>query len=152
MNIAALKTELLAGHPDTGVYSVVAATAIGQLHAVNRVVPDTERKTFRALVAKVDMAVAGPIIDALKAAASTNSVVATAVSACEDYGSNSGLDFSHTSTIAAIDALVAGGALTAAQADVLKAMGQKTISRAEELGLGLIYPIHVTSARVYHAE
>ena len=36
MNYEALKTELLAGHPDTGAYNADAAIAAGELTAVNR--------------------------------------------------------------------------------------------------------------------
>ncbi len=36
MNIAALKAELIAGHPNTGAYNVDAVFAMDQLNAVNR--------------------------------------------------------------------------------------------------------------------
>ena len=36
MNIAALKAELLTGHPDTGAYDANDVVAAGQLNAVNR--------------------------------------------------------------------------------------------------------------------
>ena len=39
MDIAALKAELIAGHPDAGPYDADAAVAAGQLNAVNRTRP-----------------------------------------------------------------------------------------------------------------
>ncbi len=52
MNIAVLKAELLAGHPDTGAYSVDDAIAADQLNALNRVENKTSMtgaKVFRAV-------------------------------------------------------------------------------------------------------
>lgn len=39
MDLQALKVELLAGHPDTGAYSLDDATAAAELNAVNRTNP-----------------------------------------------------------------------------------------------------------------
>ena len=39
MDYQALKAELDAGHPDTGAYSVDAATAAAELNAVDRTLP-----------------------------------------------------------------------------------------------------------------
>lgn len=38
-DLAALKAELLAGHPETGAYSVDNATAAGEINLVNRTLP-----------------------------------------------------------------------------------------------------------------
>ncbi|MEA3226023.1 MAG: hypothetical protein U9Q07_08740, partial [Planctomycetota bacterium] len=65
-----------------------------------------------------------------------------------DFGGDGGLDFSTDDVRDAIDALVSSvSALTVVHGANLKALGWRTISRAEELGLGDIYIGHVQKAR-----
>jgi hypothetical protein len=126
--------------------------AADSLNGVNRTVADPTRKTFRDLLRKGGMADAGIIHGKLKAAAATDDGVALAIGAAGDYGSDGGLDFSASETVAGIDMLVAGGVLTSQEADALKSLGQRTVSRAEELGLGLVTDGHVGSARIRMGE
>jgi len=142
-NLKKLKAELA----DPAYAGMDDAAAADALNTVDRTVLDHTRRSFRDLLRVEGMAVAGAIAGKLKAAASGDVGVALAVSACEDYGDNGGLDFAHPNTIAGIDALVSGGVLAAADGDKLKALGVMTVSRADELGLGRIYPGHVQTAR-----
>jgi len=57
------------------------------------------------------------------------------------------LDLSLPDRAAMVDALVAGGVLTADEKDGLYAMATQQISRAEELGLGTVYAADVTGAK-----
>ena len=148
MNIAVLKAEI-DGDPFGRGYSemtnVEVATSLNTVE--DQIVGDTEKKTFRDLIASVDMTTAITIITVLKIAAAENVVVESAVNACSSYGANGGIDFSHTNTIAAIDALVAGAILSTDQATILKNLGKKTVTRSHVLNLGLVKVGHIQEAR-----
>lgn len=82
------------------------------------------------------------------AANSANSVRGAAISALgmiERDGTS--LDLNKADRMAMLDALVAGGVLTAAEKTALLAMAATTCSRAAELGLGFVTPSLVADAR-----
>lgn len=57
------------------------------------------------------------------------------------------LDLSNAAHVGLVDALVAGGVLTAGDKTELLAMAATTIGRGEELGLGHVTPSNVADAR-----
>lgn len=122
--------------------------AAQSLNGIDRIVADPSRKTFRELLRVQGMTVAGVIYGKLKAAAVVDDGVALALAAAGDYSPDGGLDFSDPAAVAGIDALEAQQALTDTEADALKALGEKRVSRAEELGLGTVTDGHVGSARI----
>ncbi len=60
-----------------------------------------------------------------------------------------GVDLGHPITRATIDGLVVAGVLTQTEADALKRAAERTVTRAEELGLGVVRAGDVQAARVY---
>lgn len=86
--------------------------------------------TGRTILAECDDG--GAVLDALEAAATTNSAVKWAVTF---LSKDSGLDVGHPRTQMMIDSLAQGGALTQAQAEQLKALATQPASRADVLGI-----------------
>ena len=143
-----LVAELTDDPLERGYAGMTNQAAAESLNAVDRTVADPTRKTFRDLLREIGMADAGVIHGKLKAAAESNDGVALAIAAAGDYGTDGGLDFSDPATVAGIDTLVAGGVLTSEEGDALKALGRRPVSRAEELGLGVVTDGHIGSARL----
>ncbi len=148
MNYTVLVAELTDDPLGRGYASKTDQWVAASLNAVDRTAADSTRKTFRELLRTQGMGVAGDIHGKLKVASESNSGLALAIAAANDYGTDGGLDFSDPATVAAIDALVSGGVLTTQEGDALKALGQKTVSRADELGLGVVTDGHIGSARL----
>lgn len=71
-------------------------------------------------------------------------MVALLGSPCDDTGATGGIDFGHPEVRAMIDAMPT---LSAEGKAKLKAIGERPISRAAELGLPQVYPGHIQSAR-----
>jgi hypothetical protein len=143
-----LVAELTDDPLERGYAGMTNQAVAGSFNAVNRTAADPTRKTFRDLLRGIGMANAGIIHGKLKVAAEANDGVALAIAAAGDYGSDGGLDFSDATTVAGIDMLVAGDVLDADEGDALKALGRRTLSRAEELGLGVVTDGHIGSARL----
>ena len=67
---------------------------------------------------------------------------------CDDSGTTGGLDFGNESVRMIIQSLPAvDSTITQATVNKLLALGEKEVSRAEELGLGEVNQYHVASAR-----
>ena len=130
MNIAALKTELLAGHPDTGAYKADDATATAQLNAVNR----TTNKT--SMIAS----------DVYNAIDQTEWLALTDAKRQEIW------DILHLGEInpygleATRFTSIFGGASDTVT--TLKSVRKNNVSRAVELGLGFVFQGHVENARI----
>lgn len=138
MSLEKLQIELAIDPLGRDYASKTAAQVVDSLYTVDRVVADDTPKTFRDLLRAVGGTIAGTITTKLEAAGEADRGVKLAVEACGDYGSSGGLDFSHAYTIAALDALQTASVLTETETNYLKALGQKTVSRAEELGLSRV--------------
>lgn len=143
-----LVAELVDDPLGCGYAGMTNLAAAARLNVVDRSVADPARKTLRELLRVAGMVEAGVIHGKLKAAAESNAGVALAVAAAGDYGGDGGLDFSSPATVAGIDMLVTGGVLTSEEGDALKALGRRTVSRAEELGLSVVTDGHIGSARL----
>lgn len=129
-NIAALKVELLAGHPDTGAYNADDAIAAGELNAVNR----TRTR---------DTVTGSEILNATDDAEYTG---LTAVQKTDWLGLCGVESIDTASGVAkSMEADLFGGGTTTRTN--LAAVRSPPASRAEELGLGFIKVGYVEQAR-----
>ena len=129
-NIAALKTELIAGHPGTGPYNADDELAAGELNVVNRTRNRTTVEGSEILNATDDTE-----FGALSAANKTDWLNLCGV---ESINTASGVAKSMEAD------LFGPGTTTRTN---LAAMRNKDVSRAVELGLGFIWTGHVEAAR-----
>ena len=129
MDLQALKTELLAGHPGTGPYSANDETAAGQLNATNRQ-PNRETLDSGLLVASIVRseltALAAADKEYLRLVAMAQSLPLTATVKAE------------------LGAIFPNGSTTRTN---LLALLKRPGSRAEELGLGFVTASNVADAR-----
>ena len=130
MDIAALKTELLAGHPDTGAYDADDEVATGQLNAVNR----TTNKS------------------SMTGSEVYNAIDSTEWLALTDSHKQEIWDILHLGDInpfgleaTRFSAIFGSGSGTVT---ALKVARKNDVSRAVELGLGFIKLGHVQMARL----
>lgn len=129
MNIDALKTELTAGHPDTGAYNADDALAADQLNAVNRKI-NRESMTGSEIINALDK---------------------TEYLALSDVKKDRVWQVCHLGTVNPfgveadlfIDIFGAGSASITA----LQAARQDDVSRAVELGFGVVKVGYVQQAR-----
>ena len=132
MNIAALKAELLEGHPGTGAYDADDTVAAGQLNAVNC----TKDKTSMT---------GSEIINALDKAEYL---------ALSDADKDRVWQVCHLGTVnpfgVEAELFVAIFGAGSASIAALQAARKDPVSRAVELRLDFVYPAHVTHARAYH--
>jgi len=160
MNLAALKTELLAGHPDTGPYNADDTLAAGELNAVNRtwlvVIPSEELLVWAA--GGSDDLATPPVLSRYERVelASTRkppfdslpgSAVGAAKAVMKMFDMGLDLHLNKPGRTAMLTGLVAAGIFTTAESDELVALATQNISRAVELGLGTIEEEHVRHAR-----
>ena len=129
MDIAALKAELIAGHPDAGPYDADAAVAAGQLNAVNRTRPRASM-TGSEVINAVDPAAFG----ALEAGPEQMVWDIVHLGTVNPFGIEATL---------MISIFGAGSATIVA----LAAARQQAISRAVEIGLGHVRVGDVERAR-----
>ncbi len=147
MNIDILRTELSAGHPDTGPYDPDAGLATDQLNAGNR-------SYFESVVSSELLAWAGEsqrlksIQAAALAHASDDVMNIARVVDVMVRRDGTAFDANLPDRIVMLDALVAGAVLSAADKASLLSMATKTQSRAVELGIGKVKPGHVQEARL----
>ena len=115
------------------------------LNNPDRTVIEQTMVTAKDLMARMDPGAAATILQKLESAAASDAVVKWIMSFIT--GGGEGIDLGHANTRAQIDALVAAGVLTATEGASLKALAQRTVSRAEELGLPEIKPWMVAHVR-----
>jgi len=145
-----LAAELASGHPDTGAYSSDAATAADELNAANRTrtVPITsaELLAWSAGRSSGDR----PRIVKIREAANHSDEGVRALAIAADLmitRDTTSLDLSLSDRQLMLAGLVAGGVLSAADKSSLESISVRAISRAEELGLGVIRTGTVEQAR-----
>ena len=130
IDIDALRTELIAGHPDTLAYNADAEIAAGQLNAVNRTLPIatlTASEVFNAF-------------DPTEFTALTNAEEAQIFNLLAFGELN---PFGHEATIF-IDVFGPDPSTTIQN---LNAIRTRPVSRAEEIGLGFVKVGYVEQAR-----
>ena len=115
------------------------------LNAKDRKVVQQTMVTAKELMARMEPNAAASILQKLESASATNNVVKWIMSFLT--GAGEGIDVGHANTRAQIEALVAAGVLTATEGASLKALAERTVSRAEELGLPEIKPWMVAHVR-----
>ena len=130
MDIDALRTELVAGHPDTGAYNVDAEIAAGELNAVNRTTNKTSMSGSEIINA----------VDKAEFIALTNAAEAqfwnvVHLGDLNPFGIEADL---------LID-IFGGGSTTII---ALQALRKNSVSRAVEIGLGGVRVGHELEARV----
>lgn len=130
MDLQALKTELLAGHPSTGAYSADDEVAASQLNAPNRS-PNRESTDAGTLIASIVRAEYDALLAANKTYLNAVLSVAGSIPLTTTFKQNLG-------------GIFANG--TQSRANFL-ALQNRPGSRAEELGLGNVTPSHVAEAR-----
>ena len=132
MNIAALKIEDVAGHPDTGEYDVDVEIAAGQMNAVNR---SLNRPTMTA--SEVYNAIVPAAYTALTADEKEEVWNILHLGVINPFG----LEATRMTAIfgAGSDTITA-----------LAALRKTSVSRADEIGLGFVWPAQITQARAYH--
>ncbi len=165
MDLTALKTELDAGHPETGAYSATDSIAADEINAINRDAPaplESIRNYF-LLERKGDMTLMGrlsivaqttrgdvdPLDDVVTMTNAHITAAKTMLFILDPPGGFS-LDLNDSRFQDILDDLAAGsGAKVIAPADktALLAFSTNIQSRATELGLGNVGTHHVTSAR-----
>lgn len=130
MDLNALKTELLAGHPGTGPYSADNEAAANQLNAPNRS-PNRESTDAGTLIAAIVRAEYDALAAASKSYLNVVLSVAGPIPLTATFKQNLG-------------AIFAAG--TTSRANFL-ALQNRPGSRAEELGLGFVTASNVADAR-----
>lgn len=147
----ALIAELTAGHPDTGAYSADATTAVTELNAKNRTryAPVTSRQLLSWCAGGSPPETKSRMVRLREAEASGVEAIKGIASAALLMITRDGtaLDLSDASHFAMLGALVSASVFTAAEQTELQALATESISRAEELGLGVVKPGHVEEAR-----
>lgn len=145
MNYRKLKDELVNDPLARGYSGMTDQEAADSLNTPDRIVTCECRATIRSLMADLGPTEADDIITALEAAATNNNITARALKLLSP--AEGGIDLGHASTRAQIDGLVTAGVLTSVQGTALKGLAEKTVSRAEELGLPVISAQMVNNAR-----
>jgi len=146
MNLIALKTELDAGHPVTGVYDADIAVAAGQLNAVNqtrvRAIDITELREWASEDER-----AYKLFQA-QTTGETDQIKNLAIVGISMLNSGqTGLDPSNEMHVEMVNGLVAGGVWTSDDRTALIAKASDDMSRAEKIGIGMVQPGNVTQAR-----
>lgn len=130
MDFAAVAAELATGHPDTGAYDADDAVAAGELNAVNRTV-SVESVTGQQLFEAVVPAHYNALSSDFKTLFGTIVGMGT-------------IPVNGTNTKAALTQMFSGQTATL---NALAALQTQQVSRAVELGLGLIFEGTVQQAR-----
>ena len=136
MDLTALKTELDAGHPDTGAYNVDDALAAAELNAVNRTQDRSSVPAAEILAAVVPAHYLTVFADG------GNSVHRRYWEDMMNSGGN--IDLDNQNIRDALSTIFSGNAATLT---ALSALQTISISRASELGLGRVRTGTVQQAR-----
>ena len=147
MDIAALASEL-SGDPLTRGYSGMSDAAAAA--SLNDTIDRTRYSPVTSAKLLAWSASSGRIV-AIKTASESHAddAVKSISLVCYTMVSRDGTEFDadNSDHIAMIDGLIAGGVLQAADKTSLLSLATENISRATELGLGLVKPGHVGMAR-----
>ena len=140
-----LRTELASDPLGRGYAAMTDEQVASSLNTKDRTVTQQTFVNAKSLMASMDPAVAAGILEKLEAAAPSSPPVKWILSFLT--GGGDGVDVAHPNTQAQLDALASANVLTQTEADAVKALAQRTVSRAEELGLPEIKPWMVAHVR-----
>ena len=150
MDYFKLKAELTADPEDIGYTELTDQQAADALNVVNRVQVYSRFLSLRALAAVMSDVEYGTLKAFLSQASAASPRVADMAAMlampCSDAGDTGGLDFGAAEVRAMVDAFGALDGMADAAARV-KALAERRVSRAEELGLGMMLPGYIASAR-----
>jgi hypothetical protein len=139
-NIHALHAELDLDPLERGYAAMSDEEAHASLRAADILAPAEERIDMVKLLARLTLDEARAVISTLRAAAAADVLVEEGLLQLR----TTGLDLSAANSVAMIHALFAGDPPLRGK---LLALGQRTISRAEQLGLGGVTPLDVADSR-----
>ena len=146
MSLQALRTELDAGHPNTGAYSADDGIAASEINAINRsrvrAITIGELREWAAENArayKLHQAQESGATDQVKNLAIIGMAILNA--------GQTGLDPSNQMHVAMVNGLVAGGVWNVADREALISKATDDVSRANELGFGRVKRGHIQMAR-----
>lgn len=144
MDYDKLKNELVNDPLGIGYSALTDADASVALNAKNRVVVEETFVNAKTVMATLGATAGATFLDALASAAASNRAISWAM---DFIKSDSGIDVGNTETRNMLDSLVAANVLNSADVATVKSLAEKTVSRGEELGLGLVKPGDVSYAR-----
>ncbi len=153
MNYTVLKAEVDTDPLDRSYAGMTNTEVAASLNTVNRTQTYTRFCSYRMLADALTDAEYAAVKTFLAAAAQAGidagssrveDMIAMLDKPCGNDGSTGGLDFGCDGVRAVMDAFGAsGGAATLVMANKVKALAEKAVSRATELGLSRIAPAHV---------
>lgn len=147
MDYTILSAELADDPLGRGYAAMTDQEVVDSLHAEDRTQVVIVFATWRTLLAAAGPTVTATIKAKIGAAAESNPAIALASDMLATYSDGGGLDMGHAYTRGVIDSLVTAEVLTADEAAVLKAVAERTVSRAVELGLSGVEASAVGIAR-----
>ena len=147
-----LITELTTDPLSRGYAQMSDEQVVASLVEANRHVPTQRFVSMRAIANVLDDIEYAKVKAAIQMLAQQSPRVADMLAflnmPCDDSGTTGGLDFGNESVRMMIQSLPAvDSTITQATLDKLLALGEKVVSRAEELGLGEVNKYHIASAR-----
>ncbi len=145
MNYAALKREIETDPLGRGYASMTDQQIADSLNTADRTTIVPTVVGALGIMRLVGPTMGAQILNKLEAAAAQDSRLKWFLRELP----TSGIDLGHTVTFATVDELVVAGVLTQTEADALKRAAERTVTRAEELGLGVVRAGDVQAARVY---
>lgn len=145
MDYARLRDELMADPLGRGYGSMSPDQAAASLMTENRTVIEATQVGALGIMRELGPAAGAAVLDALEAASASDSRLRWVMRELSTVG----IDLGHPVTRATIQELAAAGVLTPSQLDALLSVAVRTVSRAEELGLGEVRPGDVDTARNY---
>ncbi|RMH12115.1 MAG: hypothetical protein D6698_15585 [Gammaproteobacteria bacterium] len=144
MNYQDLKNEIVNDPLGLG-YSTMTDAEVAS--ALNNTPANQVVQTFanaKTVLATLGANAGATFLDALEAASASNSAVKWALMFIKSVD---GIDVGNTETRNMLDQLAAANVLDPASVATIKALAEKTVSRAEYLGLGFVKPGDVEYAR-----
>ena len=147
-----LITELQTDPLNRGYSQMTDEQVAAALNEKNRRVPTERFISMRAIAAVLDDIEYAKVKAAIQTLAQQSPRVADMLEflnmPCDDSGTTGGLDFGNDGVRMMIQSLTAvDNTITQETISKLLALGEKVVSRAEELGLGEVNQYHVASAR-----
>ena len=147
-----LISELQNDPLNRGYASMTNEEVAASLNEINRRVPTQRFISMRAIAAVLDNEQYARVKAAIQTLASQSVRVADMLTflnmPCDDSGTTGGLDFGNESVRMMIQSLpVVDNTIAQETISKLLALGEKVVSRAEELGLGEVNKYHIASAR-----
>lgn len=144
MDFQKLKTELRADPLARGYANMTDAEAAASLNTPDRPMVVETYANAKTLLSHLGATPGAAVLDALETIAVSNSAVKWAL---KFITSPEGIDVGNLETRAMLDQLVAATVLSAADVATIKMLAERQISRAEELGLGLVREGDVQTVR-----